>query len=1040
MKRIPIILIPALLCWLQFGFAQTPTAVAEKQDPLQDSVKKYQNIGLYKKVLPFAEQWVEKLKKEKRESSADYGWALRSLGNALNQTGKSQEAEPILLQSLEIYKKALGENHPEVGASWFNLGICYVDIGNYPKAEQYYLKALEIRRKALGEDHPKVGSSLNSLGNLYSGMGNYLKAEPFYIEAIEIWKKALGQDHQDLGGPINNLGLLYQHMGNYPKAETYSLKALEIWKKARGQDHSDVGTSLNNLGLLYWEMGNYPKAETFSLKALEIRKKALGQDHPNVGGTLNNLGNIYSDMGDYPKAEPFYLEALEIFKKALGQDHPDVGASLNNLGILYKDMGNFSKAETYYLEDLEILKKSFGQDHPYVGGSLNNLGNLYRNMGNFPKAELFCQKALEVWKKALGQDHPDVGTSLYGLGFLYFDMGNYPKAEPFFLEALKIRKRGLGENHPEVKLSILFLASLHWHWGKPQKATPSFLEQQKITRRLIQNYFPFWSDAEKEKFYESGIISPNEIFQSFCADQYATNPQLSSEAFNSLLFSKGLLLSNSSKWKQRIRNTKDSLLKARFEAWEVLVNRNGKLISSTDSTELVQLKTLQEEAQTKEKELVQKSEAFATLTDKRIYTWKDVQAKLKPGEAAVEMVRVRKKGTEKIVTDTSDQKKPTYYVKGLSDTAFYAAYIVKPGIQNPEMVLLQNGNALEDRWIQVYKNSMKAKIQDQTSYNQFWKKIDAKLGPSVKRVYFSPDGVYNSINLNTLQNPKTGKYLLEEKDIRLVTNTKDIVTASVSKPNPAYACLVGFPDYNTDKDKRAAVFQRERTSPEAWYNLNLTRGDAFGELPATKTEIENISGLMQTKGWQVESLLGENALEESIKAVQKPRVLHIATHGFFQPDTTKGSNPLIHSGLLLTGANKTLAGEKDDKVDDGILTAYEAMNLNLDNTDLVVLSACETGLGEIKNGEGVYGLQRAFKVAGAKSIIMSLWKVSDQATQELMVSFYKNWLGAEDTRPIRSSRPYRSFSKREAFLKAQKELKAKYPNPYYWGAFVMVGE
>ncbi|HRH36560.1 MAG TPA: CHAT domain-containing protein, partial [Catalimonadaceae bacterium] len=239
--------------------------------------------------------------------------------------------------------------------------------------------------------------------------------------------------------------------------------------------------------------------------------------------------------------------------------------------------------------------------------------------------------------------------------------------------------------------------------------------------------------------------------------------------------------------------------------------------------------------------------------------------------------------------------------------------------------------------------------------------------------------------------------------------------------------LVGFPSYYANSPA-ASVSTTNRKSPEMSYSLRLESLGTLADLPGTKVEVDKIASILDAGGWEVKSHTGAGALEQNIKESYKPRLLHIATHGFFQADTTNGSNPLLRSGLMLTGAGSTLKGEKNETGEDGILTAYEAMNLNLDNTDLVVLSACETGLGEIKNGEGVYGLQRAFKVAGAKSIIMSLWKVSDQATQELMVSFYRHWLGKLN------------IGKRAAFLAAQKELKAKYSNPYYWGAFVMVGE
>jgi hypothetical protein len=406
-----------------------------------------------------------------------------------------------------------------------------------------------------------------------------------------------------------------------------------------------------------------------------------------------------------------------------------------------------------------------------------------------------------------------------------------------------------------------------------------------------------------------------------------------------------------------------------------------------------------------------------------------VQKALKPGEAAIEMVRVKKFGIEKTVTDTSDLKKPVYKIKGLTDTIYYAALIVKPESILPEMVILKNGNEMENKYLKFYQNSIKNKLGDDKSYQQFWQKIGTKLEGS-KRVFFSPDGVYHKINLNTLFNPKTKKFLLEEKDIRIVTVTKDIVNPSLVEEDNKLAELVGFPSYYTNQTG-PILATPERKSPELIYGLSLKSAGSLAELPATKTEVDKIAGILNGKGWEVKNYTGSTALEENIKESYKPRLLHVATHGFFQPDTTKGSNPLLRSGLMLAGAGNTLKGENKPEGEDGILTAYEAMNLNLDNTDLVVLSACETGLGEIKNGEGVYGLQRAFKVAGAKSIIMSLWKVDDNATQELMVAFYKHWLNdAAGTESI----------KRAAFLKAQKELKAKYPNPYYWGAFVMVGE
>ncbi len=1055
---------------------------AQLGESLKDSVEKYEKKKQYKKVLPFAEQWAEKLKKEKKESSAEYGYALNSLGNALNRSGKSKEAEPILLQALEIRKKALGPEHPDVAVSLNNLGILYENMGDYPQAAPYKLLALEIRRKALGPEHPDVAASLNNLGVLYDNMGDYAKAEPYYLQALEIRKKALGPEHPDVAQSHNNLGILYDVLGDYVKAEPYYLQALEIYKKAQGPDHPDVAQSLNNLGVLYNNMGNYAKAEPYHQQALEISKKALGPEHMDVANSLNNLGLLYVNMSDYAKAEPYFQQALEIWKKVLGPEHPDVAASLNNLGVLYKNMGDYAKAEPYYLLSLEIRKKALGPEHPNVAASLNNLGLLYKCMGDYPKTEPYYQQALEIRKKALGPNHPHVAVSLNNLGVLYMNMGDYAKAEPYYLLSLEIRKKALGPDHPDVAQSLNNLGVLYMNMGNYAKAEPFHLQDLEISKKAlgpghpdvgtalnglglfyhgmrnytkadgfylkwnankqgqIQRYFPFLSDNEKAKFYYSKLSGYQANFLSFCVDRYPGQKTIAGPMYNDQLATKGLLLNSAAKWKHRIRNSQDTILKKQFNQWEILTNEIAKSFSSTDSAELAQVKTLQDEAEKLEKELIKKSEDFATLADKTIYTWKDVQSKLKPGEAAVEMVRVRKYGIAKVVTDTSDPKKPTYREKGLTDTVQYAALILTKTSQQPELVILPNGNDMEGKWHKHYRKSIRLHQKDNQSYNQYWQPIGRKL-KGIKKVWISADGIYHKINLGTLQNPASGKYLMDELEVGLLSSGKDLIIGHRGEREIRHAWLLGNPEFQPGQ--RTAPGEDIRSGPKLSYYLSPDPTMKVQALPGTQAEVDSVGSLLVNTGWKVEEYTGAEATEEKVKEINKPGVLLLSTHGYFRPDSTPGSNPLLRSGILLSGAAKTLREGRSGEGEDGILTAYEAMNLNLDNTELVVLSACETGLGEIKNGEGVYGLQRAFQVAGARNIIMSLWKVNDEVTQELMVAFFRIWLGDEAAVGTSGQTAGRlakgSDDLRLAFRKAQLEIRKKHPEPYYWGAFVMVG-
>jgi CHAT domain-containing protein len=508
--------------------------------------------------------------------------------------------------------------------------------------------------------------------------------------------------------------------------------------------------------------------------------------------------------------------------------------------------------------------------------------------------------------------------------------------------------------------------------------------------------------------------------------------------YNYQLATKGLIMYATAKARKNILSGDNQALKEKYQNWIAIKELISQLYSMSEE-ELQQqnlsLDSLISASNDLEKELSRASSDFADAYTAKNYVWQDVQAKLKENEAAIEMIRFRK-----FIPDSSG-----IFNKEIN----YAALLIDKKSNYPELILLENGLELENKYIKNYKNAIRYKVKDQYSYNFYWKPI-AQRTKSYDKLYFSPDGIYNQISLNVLYNNESEKYVLEEQNIQLLTNTKDLVAFRNrnSTSNLASApTFFGFPNYNkgiVESDENS-----ESLATNIVENASLNRGlrgslqryirgnSLVTALPGTKEEVDKITNIYQQNEKQTPNTYLENEADElQIKSIKNPEVLHIATHGFFLEDNeTIGSeeenkyseNPLLKSGLIMAGANSFIStGLNQGTEQDGILTAYEAMNLDLNNTELVVLSACETGLGDLKNGEGVYGLRRAFQVAGAEAIIMSLWSVDDEATQELMTAFYQNWIGGKD--------------KLTSFNEAQKSIKEKYESPFYWGAFVMVGE
>jgi CHAT domain-containing protein len=546
------------------------------------------------------------------------------------------------------------------------------------------------------------------------------------------------------------------------------------------------------------------------------------------------------------------------------------------------------------------------------------------------------------------------------------------------------------------------------------------------------------SENEKTAFHNNTCKYIFENFNAFVLSEFLkngekTDKKLISRFFDGQLFSKAILLQASQKMKNRILNSSDTILIKKFNQWAELrkeISSHEQMSEEERSESEINADSIKLVANEIEKYLSRASESFANLTENKSVSWKDLQAKLKDDEMCIEIVRVRKFGLKKLITDLSDTLKapnfPKYPLYGLNDSVYYVALLLKKNDKFPIFLPLENGTYLENSGINFYRNAVRFHVLDTVSYRNFFAKIFKNI-KGIKKVYFSPDGVYNQLNINTLYIPETKKYLQEVLEIHQLTNSKDILTfAALTEKKEAksgFAALFGRPSFllsdSAPKPAESAPVMRD----VATRGLRSVRGTDFTDLPGTEIEVKQIDSLLQKRAFSTKSFLATEATEENLKKIENPNILHIATHGFFIPQENK-LNPMLLSGVLLAGVSNFLAGS--DSAEDGILTAFEAQNLNLEKTELVVLSACETALGSVRSGEGVYGLQRAFKVAGAKSLLMSLWKVDDRVTQELMSAFYAHYV---ENKSIRNS-----------FVKAQADIRKKYPQPFYWGAFVLIGE
>ncbi len=949
-----------------------------------------------------------------------------------------------------------GHESAGYAAACLNRGRIFQIKKDYSEAEKWYFESQAIYEKVLGKENAQYAGTQSKLGSLYYSMGKFKQAIEYNIKAKLIFEKVLGKEDPQYVEILLNLAILYKNIGEFENAETLYLEVKAIREKVLGKKHPDYAQCLSSLGNLYTLIGQYEKAEPLLLESKIIQENTTGKQNPGFCGTLINLANLYDRMSNSEKTEQYLLEAKGIFEQQLNnREHPFYVNCLNNLGVFYIDQGSYEKAEAYCLQVKSIFEKKYGKEHPNYAGSINNLAKLYKYMGQFEKAEPLYIESIAIKEKTFGKDHPAYARSLLNLGSLYYSMGHYAKVEQLYIEAKTIFENVFSKKHADYTSSLIHLVDLYEIQKRYTESNIALEEFFSLSQDQLLKSVSFLSESELASYTAAFQKEGNYLYsymftRLFSAEQYQSD-MLAAIAYNNSIFLKGFLLSAVAKMNSLARSSPEAeKISTQLKSYRLsLATEYAKPLA-----EQKKVAELEEQANLTEKKLAQSVLSYADVIQQ--VKWEEVRAILNPNDVAIEFIHF-----------------PIIFPR-MTDSIYYAALLITSEDKQPQFVLLFEEKSLDsllhskserkaDYVNSLYsledRGAVAVEAPKRSLYDILWKPLEKKLN-GVKTIYFSPSGLLHRINFDAIPvsdsigaDPiRIGSETLSDRYQFIELNsTRQLVMHGQTNSTNNDAVLYGGIQFEQDTSVlKEELLLASRSRGERTFTIadSTLRGAGWNYLSGTEREVNSIEKIMQDAGVKTTLKKGYSASEGSFKNIgannsPSPRILHIATHGYFFPDPKiKGKqsadnsqtesafnmsdHPMLRSGLILAGGNAAWQGKQTlEGREDGILTAYEISQMNLSNTELVVLSACETGLGDIQGNEGVYGLQRAFKIAGAKYLIMSLWQVPDKQTSLLMTTFYKKWLENKMSIP-------------NAFHAAQKELRDAGMDPYQWAGFVLV--
>jgi tetratricopeptide (TPR) repeat protein len=954
--------------------------VASTLDALADT---WSAEGQHAVALPIAERSLTIREAARNPDPLAVADALLGLAGVIEGLGRPAVAHAHYARAYDLRVRARGVDHPEVAEALARWASCVAAEGRPSEALEMHERALATRAAALGPDHPAVASHLNNvavtkrvlgdlvgardaylaslridgqapgsvartltnLATLHETEGDLVAARARYEQAIPLLEAALGPDHPDVAAAVTGLAIVLQAQGERALARPLFERGLALREAVLGPTHPDVAWCLDHLAVWHEAAGDLAAARVAYERALAARTSSLGPAHPAVATSLVHLGGLLRAQGDFVGAADAITRALAIREATYGPDHPDVAAAQRDLGALYLSRGDTERAAPMLEGSLTRWEAALGPDHPDVAAPMLAVAQVRRAQGRLPEALALVDRAIGVRERALGPNHPEVAAARYERVIVQREAGD-PDARGGAAEALALAERALGPDHPSLVPYLTLAASLVR--DEPDAARPLLDRALQLMERRLALL-----DGMSEREALLWIARTRPVFDAWLTafDQ----PTDHARAWTTTLRWKGVV-TRRARDQRLARHLEDPATAALFDRLDHLRRERAALELAEDRPEAraardARLAALVPELEAVERALATTSAAWRAEARRQDTLAADVCAALSVGEAVVDVVRHHAGGA------------PAY-------TAFV---VVGPGC-DVQRVPLGSADTIDHAiadWRSVLSSpdavTSRVDRRGAAVADLVWGPLEPALGGAT-RVVVVTDGALAALPFAALPTD-SGRYLLETHTLSVLTEAQDVLRAPRTRDrSDAPALVVGGPDFGAGSGPACL-------------------SGALAPLSGALVEAEAVRAAWERRGPRspVTLLTGLDATEDAVRAAMTgARLVHFATHGAYAPDgcgSSVRSDPMLRAAIALAGANQ---GD-----DDGLLTAREVAALDLDAAEVVVLSACETGLGAATVGDGLQGLARGLSIAGGRQAVLTLWPVGDEDAAALMEGFYR---------------------------------------------------